>query len=62
VKLSLEDVAVSVGHKVFMEVDNNSLLIVGDPQRILEEQLRPHPSLLVRGIGELQRQFLLSML
>ncbi len=27
-----------------MEVDDNSLLIVGNPQGILEQKLRPHPS------------------
>jgi hypothetical protein len=26
-----------------MEVDNNMLLIVGDPQGILEKHLKPHP-------------------
>ncbi len=36
-------VAASVGHKVSMEVDDNILLIVGDPQGILDQQLSPHP-------------------
>jgi hypothetical protein len=31
------------GHKTLMEVDDNILLIVVDPQGILDEQLRPHP-------------------
>ncbi len=38
--LSLEEVAVHAGHEVFTEVDNNSALIVGNPQRILGQQLR----------------------
>jgi hypothetical protein len=39
----LEEVTVSAGHKVLMGIDYNISLIVGDPQEILEEQLRPHP-------------------
>jgi hypothetical protein len=31
------------GHEVLMEVDDNSALIVGDPQGILGQQLRPCP-------------------
>jgi hypothetical protein len=31
----MEDVALSAGHKVLMEVDNISALIVGDPHGIL---------------------------
>jgi hypothetical protein len=26
-----------------VKVDDNSVMIVGDPQGILEQQLRPHP-------------------
>ncbi len=40
--LSLEEFVVHVGHKVLMEVYNNSALIVGDPQGILGQQLWPH--------------------
>jgi hypothetical protein len=36
------EVAVLVGHKVLVEINNNSALIVGDPEGILGEQLRPH--------------------
>jgi hypothetical protein len=39
----LEEVAVRTGHKVLMKVGNNSLLIVGDPKGILDQQLMPHP-------------------
>ncbi len=30
------------GHKVLMEVDDNPLIIIGDPQGILDQQLSPH--------------------
>ncbi len=30
------------GHEVLMEVDDNIVLIVGDQQGILDQQLRPH--------------------
>jgi len=33
--------SVHVSHDVLMEVDNNSSLIVGDPQGVLGQQLRP---------------------
>jgi len=33
----LEDAAVHAGHKVLMEVDDNSAPIVGDPQGIFEQ-------------------------
>jgi hypothetical protein len=36
----LEEVAVRAGHEVSMKVDDNILLIVGDPQGILDQQLR----------------------
>jgi hypothetical protein len=39
----LEEVAVRAGHKVLMEVELNILLIAGDSQGILDQQLRPHP-------------------
>jgi hypothetical protein len=39
----MEVVPVRAGHEVLMEVDNNMLLIVGDPQGILEKHLKPHP-------------------
>jgi hypothetical protein len=41
--LSLEGVAAHGGHEVLMEVNDKSLLIVGDPQGILYHQLRPRP-------------------
>jgi hypothetical protein len=34
---------VHAGHNVLIEVNNNILLIVGDLQGILEQQLRPRP-------------------
>jgi hypothetical protein len=40
--LSLEEVIVHAGHEVLMKVDDHSVLIVGDPQVILGQQLRPH--------------------
>jgi hypothetical protein len=39
--LSSEKVVVRAGHEVLMEVDDNILLSVGDPQGILDLQLRP---------------------
>jgi hypothetical protein len=39
----LEDVALCAGHKVLMKVEDNILLIVGDPQGILDKQLRFWP-------------------
>ncbi len=41
--VSLEEDTVYAGHKLFMEVDDISVLIVGDAQGILGRQLRPHP-------------------
>jgi hypothetical protein len=41
--LSLEEVTEYVGDKVLMEVDDNSAQIIGDPQGILGQLLRPHP-------------------
>jgi hypothetical protein len=41
--LSLEEVTVRAGHKVLMEVDDNISLIVGNPQGISDQQLRPRP-------------------
>jgi len=43
IHLSLEEVAVHAGHKVLMDVDDIILLIVGIPQGILDQQLRPRP-------------------
>ncbi len=37
------EVAVRAGRKVLKETDNNVSLIAGDPQGILDQQLRPHP-------------------
>jgi hypothetical protein len=41
--LSLEDVALPDDHDVLTDVDVNILLIVGDPQGILDQQLGPCP-------------------
>jgi uncharacterized membrane-anchored protein len=41
--LSLLEVAVRTGLKVLMKVDYKSVMIVGDPQGILGQQLRTHP-------------------
>jgi hypothetical protein len=41
--MSLEEVDVRAGHKVLIEANDNILLIAGDPQRILDHQLWPHP-------------------
>jgi hypothetical protein len=38
-----------VGRKVLMEVDDSILLIFGDPQGILVQQLRPRPIHLLNG-------------
>jgi hypothetical protein len=43
ISLSKKEVTVHSGYMVLMEVDNNSLLIVGDPCRILDQQLVSHP-------------------
>jgi hypothetical protein len=40
---SLEDSIVHASHEVLWEVDENSPLIVGNPQGILGKQTRPHP-------------------
>jgi hypothetical protein len=42
-----------ISHKVLMEVVNNILLSVGNPQEILDEQLRPHPVLLSNIIQDI---------
>jgi hypothetical protein len=42
--LSFEEKTVRVGNKVLMEVDDNILLNVADPQGIIEKQLMPHPT------------------
>ncbi len=43
IHLLKEDVALSAGHKVLMEVDNISALIVGNPRGILGQQFRTGP-------------------
>ncbi len=53
INLPLEDVAVHAGRKVLMEVDKNSVRIVGNPQGILGQQLRPHPVHLLNIIAVL---------
>jgi hypothetical protein len=45
----LKEVAVRACYKVLLEVDDTSPLIVGDPQEILGEQLRPRKILLLNG-------------
>jgi hypothetical protein len=37
ISLSLEEVVMHCGHNVLVESDNKSALIVGDPQRILDQ-------------------------
>jgi hypothetical protein len=39
--MSSEEVDVRAGHEVLMEADDTILLIFGDPQGILNQQLRP---------------------
>ncbi len=39
----LEEVAMHADNKVLMQVDDNSLQVVGDPHGVLVQQLRPHP-------------------
>ncbi len=41
----LEEVDVHAGHRVLMEVDESILLIVGNPQGILDQHQRPNPIL-----------------
>jgi hypothetical protein len=41
--VSFEEVTVHASHKVLIEFEDNILLIVGNPQAILNQQLRPHP-------------------
>ncbi len=41
--LPSDKVTMHISHKVLMEVVNNILLIVVNPQGILDELLRPHP-------------------
>ncbi len=43
VYLPLEEVAVCVGRNILVEVVGKSVLIVGNPQRILDWQVRPYP-------------------
>jgi hypothetical protein len=37
----LEEAIVHAGREILMEVDDNILLIVGDPRKILDQHLRP---------------------
>ncbi len=39
----MEEVSLCAGHKVLLEVDDNSVLIVGDDQGSLTQKLRAHP-------------------
>ncbi len=48
--MSLEEVAVCAGHKVLAEDDDNIVPIVGDPQGILDQQLKPHTINLLNNI------------
>ncbi len=43
INLPKQRVAMGADHKVLLEVDDNSSLIVGDPSRILGQPFRPHP-------------------
>ncbi len=40
---SLKEVARHAGNKALMEVDDNILVFISNPQRVLNEQNRPHP-------------------
>jgi len=51
--LALEVVAVWASHNISMEVNDNSVLIVGDPQVILSEQLGDSPIYLTNVITTL---------
>jgi hypothetical protein len=44
------EVAVNVGHKGSVKVDDNSVLIVGNPQGICDEQFRLQPINLLNKI------------
>jgi hypothetical protein len=46
----LKEVTVNASHEVLMEVDDNTSLIVGDPQGILDQHLSPHLILLLNNI------------
>ncbi len=48
--MSSEEVAVCAGRKVLMDVEDNTLLIVGDPQGILDQLLWSHPMRLLNII------------
>jgi hypothetical protein len=39
----LVEVGMDAGNKVLIDVDDNTLLAVGNPQLILDQQLKPHP-------------------
>ncbi len=39
-----------LANEVLMEVDENMSLIFGDPQRVLDQHLRPHPIILLNVI------------
>jgi hypothetical protein len=48
------------GHEVLMEVDDNILLIVGNPCTILDHQLIPRPNQLLNSIILLMEQHILD--
>jgi hypothetical protein len=49
--MHLEDVVVDTDHyEVLMEVDDSILMIVDDPQRILDQQLGPRPIHSLNGV------------
>jgi hypothetical protein len=58
----LKDVAFCAGHEVLMEVDVNILLIVGDPQGILGQQLRPRSITLLNIITLLVNYYKLQLI
>jgi hypothetical protein len=53
IHLSLKEVTVNADIEVLMEVDNKSLLIVGDPQGSLGQQFRLCPIHLLNNYSQL---------
>jgi hypothetical protein len=44
IHMYFKEVAVLAGHQVLLGVEDNSMLIVGDPQGILGQQVNTHPN------------------
>ncbi len=55
IHLSLEEVAVCAGHEIFVTVDDNNSLSVGDPRGILDQQFMPRPICLLNIVVKLIR-------